>query len=165
MECLRILCEINMELCQLDQAEQYHNRAFAINPNDTRLVAQRGELMTWMGRHAEGAEWVETAMRLDPLGAGSFAHLLGRARFGEHRYAEAIEAYKRIPTLRWQHHADMAACHANIGNDADAALQKAQALRLKPDFSIGDYLERLTYGEAGDRAHHGEGLRKAGLPD
>ena len=165
MECLRILCEINMELCQLDQAEQYHNRAFAMNPNDPRMAAQRGELMTWMGRHAEGAEWVEKAMRLDPLGAGSFAHLLGRARLGEHRYAEAIEAYKQIPTPRWQHHADMAACHAYMGDDADAELQKAQVLQLKPDFSIADYLERLTYGEPGDLAHHGEGLRKAGLPD
>ncbi len=165
MECLRILCEINMELCQLDQAEQYHNRAFAMNPNDPRMAAQRGELMTWMGRHAEGAEWVEKAMRLDPLGAGSFAHLLGRARLGEHRYTEAIEAYKQIPTPRWQHHADMAACHAYLGNDAGADQQKAQALRLKPDFSIADYLERLTYGAADDLAHHGEGLRKAGLPD
>ena len=165
MECLRILCEINMELSQLDQAEQYHNRAFAMNPNDPRMAAQRGELMAWMGRHAEAAEWVEKAIRLDPLGAGSFAHLLGRARLGEHRYGEAIEAYKQIPTPRWQHHADMAAGHAYLGNDAEAARQKAEVLRLQPDFSIADYLERLTYGEAADLAHHGEGLRKAGLPD
>ena len=165
MECLRILCEINMELCQLDQAEQYHNRAFAMNPNDPRMAAQRGELMTWMGRHAEGAEWIEKAMRLDPLGAGSFAHLLGRARLGEHRYAEAIEAYKRIPTQRWQHHADMAACHAYLGDEAGAARHRAQALQLKPDFSIADYMERLTYGESGDLAHHGEGLRMADLPE
>jgi hypothetical protein len=52
-----------------------------------------------------------------------------------------------------------------LGNDAGADQQKAQALRLKPDFSIADYLERLTYGAADDLAHHGEGLRKAGLPD
>ena len=59
----------------------------------------------------------------------------------------------------------MAACHAYMGDDADAELQKAQVLQLKPDFPIADYLERLTYGEPGDLAHHGEGLRKAGLPD
>lgn len=93
MECLRILCEINMEQGQLAQAEVYHNRAFKINPNDPRMAAQRGELMTWMGRHAEGIEWVETAMRLDPLGANSFSHLLGRALLGEQRYAEAIKSY------------------------------------------------------------------------
>jgi adenylate cyclase len=44
MECLRILCEINMEQEDLDKAEHYHNRAFALNPNDPRMLAQRGEL-------------------------------------------------------------------------------------------------------------------------
>ncbi len=79
MECLKILCEINMEQRDLDRAEQYHNRAFAMNPNDPRMLAQRGELTTWMGRPAEAVEWLEKAMRLDPLGANDFAHLLGRA--------------------------------------------------------------------------------------
>ena len=49
MECLRILCEIHMEQEDLDKAEHYHNRAFALNPNDPRMLAQRGEL------HAERA--------------------------------------------------------------------------------------------------------------
>ena len=38
-------------------------------------------------------------------------------------------------------------------------------LRLKPDFSITDYMERLTYRESSDLAHHGEGLRKVDLPE
>ena len=164
MECLRILCEINMEQRELAQAELYHDRAFAINPNDPRMAAQRGELMTWMGRHAEGLEWVQTAMRLDPLGANSFSHLLGRALYADHRYAEAIKAYMQIGVSRYQHHADLAACHAQMGNASDCEREVAETLRLKPDFSIESYLSILPYEESADRDHHREGLDKAGLP-
>jgi adenylate cyclase len=165
MECLRILCEINMEQRDLAQAELYHNRAFAINPNDPRMAAQRGELMTWMGRHPEGIEWVETAMRLDPLGANAYSHLLGRALHGERRYAEAIKSYMQISDPRYQHHADMAACHAQMGNASDAERAVAESLRLKPDFSIESYLSILPYEKSVDRDHHREGLCKAGLPN
>ena len=164
MECLRILCEINMEQRELAQAELYHNRAFAMNPNDPRMAAQRGELMTWMGRHAEGLEWVQTAMRLDPLGVNSFSHLLGRALYAEQRYAEAIKAYMQIGVSRYQHHADLGACHAQMGNASDCEREVAETLRLKPDFSIESYLSILPYELSADRDHHREGLGKAGLP-
>jgi adenylate cyclase len=165
MECLRILCEINMELRELDKAEQFHNRAFAMNPNDPRMLAQRGELMTWMGRHDEGIEWVRKAMRLDPLGASSFAHLLGRALLAQRKYDEALKAYRQIPAPRYSHHADMAACHAQLGNETETQAEAAATLRLKQNFAIGRYLDNLPYREAADREHHRQGLELAGLPE
>jgi adenylate cyclase len=165
MECLRILCEINMEQRALDQAEQFHNQAFAMNPNDPRMLAQRGELMTWLGRHAEGMEWVQKAMRLDPLGAKSFAHLLGRALFAQHQYEDALQAYRQITVPRYLHHADMAACHARLGNTPAADKEAAETLRLKKNFSIQGYLANLPYREDTDLEHHRQGLHLAGLPN
>jgi adenylate cyclase len=165
MECLRILCQINMEQRELDQAEQFHNRAFAMNPNDPRMLAQRGELMTWMGRHDEGLEWVRKAMRLDPLGASSFAHLLGRALLAQHQYEEALQAYRQITVPRYSHHADMAACHARLGNTSETDCEAAATLRLKQNFSIQGYLANLPYREAADLEHHHQSLRTAGLPE
>ena len=165
MECLRILCEINMEQRGLDRAELFHNRAFAMNPNDPRMLAQRGELMTWMGRHAEGIEGVQKAMRLDPLGASSFAHLLGRALLAQHQYEGALQAYRQITVPRYPHHADMAACHAQLGNTREAGCEAAATLRLKQNFSIQGYLANLPYREAADLEHHHRSLRKAGLPE
>jgi adenylate cyclase len=165
MECLRILCEINMEQRALDQAEKFHNRAFEMNPNDPRMLAQRGELMTWMGRHAEGAEWVQKAMRLDPLGAKSFAHLLGRALLAQHQYEEALQAYRQITAPRYSHHADMAVCHARLGNKDEAGSEASAAIRLKENFSIKGYLANLPYREDADLEHHRQGLHLAGLPD
>jgi adenylate cyclase len=165
MECLRILCEINMEQRALEQAEHFHNRAFAMNGNDPRMLAQRGELMTWMGRHGEGAEWVRKAMHLDPLGATSFAHLLGRALLAQHQYQEALQAYQQISRPRYSHHADMAACHAHLGDNASASHHAAEALRLKENFTINGYLANLPYRDDADLEHHREGLHLAGLPE
>jgi len=164
MECLRILCEINMEQRELGEAEKFHNRAFAMNPNDPRMLAQRGELMTWMGRHAEAVEWLHKAMRLDPLGSSSFAHLLGRALLALGRYDDALQAYRQIPVPRFMHHADMAACHAQLGNAEEADAETAAACGLRPTFSIEEYLANLPYREAADREHHRQSLLKAGLP-
>jgi adenylate cyclase len=165
MECLRILCEIHMEQEDLEKAEHYHNRAFALNPNDPRMLAQRGELMTWLGRPEEGAEWVRKAMQLDPLGAHGFAHLLGRALRAGRRYEDAIEAYKQVRVPRYQFCAELAACHAAAGNDAEAARQTAETLRLNPEFSADAYVADLPYRNADDRAHLRDTLRRAGLPD
>ena len=165
MECLRILCEINMEQRELDHAEHFHNRAFAMNPNDPRMLAQRGELMTWTGRHAEGVEWVQQAMRLDPLGAGSFAHLLGRALLAQRQYESALQAYRQITVPRYSHHADMAACQVQLGNTSGADSEAAATLRLNQSFSIQDYLANLPYRKTADLEHHHQSLRKAGLPE
>jgi adenylate cyclase len=165
MECLRILCEINMEQEDLDKAEHYHNRAFALNPNDPRMLAQRGELMIWLGRPEEGAEWVQRAMQLDPLGANGFAHLLGRALRADRRYEDAIAAYKQVHTARYQHHAEMAACYAAMENNHEATNQKAETLSLNPDFSTEKYIASLSYRNATDREHLRDSLNKAGLPD
>ncbi len=164
MECLRILCEIHMEQEDLDKAEHYHDRAFALNPNDPRMLAQRGELTIWLGRPEEGAEWVQGAMRLDPLGAAAFAHLLGRAHRANRHYEEAITAYKQVRSPRYQHCAEIAACYAALGNDEEAAKQKAETLRLNPDFSTDAYVAGMSYRDAGDREHLRDSLRKAGLP-
>ena len=164
MECLRILCEIHMEQEDLDKAEHYHNRAFALNPNDPRMLAQRGELMIWLGRPDEGAQWVREAMQLDPLGAAGFAHLLGRALRANRQYEKAIEAYKQVRSPRHQYCAEMAACYAALGNDREAEAQRAETLSLNPDFSIETYIASLSYRNPNDREHLRECLQRAGLP-
>jgi adenylate cyclase len=164
IECRRIQCEVYMEQRNWDQAELHHERAIALNPNDPRIVAQRGELLTWIGRPEEGTECVERAMRLDPFNASAYAHLLGRALYSCRRYEEAVRAYSLISSPRYGHVADMAACCAQSG-DVDGAKEKvAQVLAMNPEFSVDTYVENLRYKRESDRDHHREGLRKAALP-
>jgi adenylate cyclase len=164
VECHRLLCEVRMESRRFDQAETHSELALAMNPNDPRIVAQRGELLTWLGRPDEGVEWIEKAMRVDPFGAPGRAHLLGRAFYTARRYAEAIDAFKKIVSPSYMHLAEVAACHARIGDQVCANESAVAALRLNPDFSVDQYMRTRTYQNPADAAHLAEGMREAGLP-
>ena len=159
---LRPLSDIS---ARLEQAELHHQKAFALNPNDPRIVAQRGELLTWLGRPDEGADWARRAMRLDPYAAAGRAHLLGRALYVGRSYADAIEAFEKVRVLRHGHYAEIAACYAQLGSDEKAKSYVEKVLLLKPNFSVADFVQRLPFKESRDREHHREGLCKAGLPE
>ncbi len=165
IECHRVLCEAFMAERNLDKARTHHDRAFALNPNDPRIVAQRGELFTWLGEVEKAVEWLQTAMRLDPFGVRERSHLLGRALLAAHRYAEAADAYRQSA---YQHrpepHADLAASLAQAGCTAEAATEIAETLRIKPDFSASAYVGSLGYVRDMDREHHRTSLTMAGAP-
>ncbi len=164
VECHRLLCEVNMENKRLDRALIHGERAFSQNPNDPRLVAQKGELLTWLGKADEGVEWIEKSLRLDPHGAPGRAHLLGRALYGARRYAEAVEAFRQITAPRHGPLAEMAACHARLSHETEASELANAALAAKPDFTIESYVAMMPYQNTADRDHLAEGLQKAGLP-
>ena len=153
-----------MESRRFDQAETHSELALVMNPNDPRIVAQRGEILTWLGQAEEGVEWIERAMRSDPFGAPSRAHLLGRALYSARRYADAIDAFKKIVSPRYMHLAETAACHARIDDQTAATELAAATLRLNPDFTVEQYMRTRTYQDPADAAHLAEGLRAAGLP-
>lgn len=164
VECHRLLGEVRMESHQLDQAVIHNDRALAMNPNDPRLLAQRGELLTWLGKADEGVEWIEKAMRIDPFGAPRRAHLFARALYGARRYPEAIDAHKLITSPTYMHLAECAACHARAGDQANATKLASATLRLNSEFTVDHYMQTRTYQNPEDAEHLAEGLRKSGLP-
>ena len=154
-----------MTLRQYEQAETHNDKALTLNPNDPRIVAQKGELLTWLGRPDEAVEWIEKAMRLDPFAADGWAHLLGRAFYSSRRYADALTAFQRIPVPQFAHHAFMAACSALAGNDQSAQSHTQAVLGLKEDFTVESFVASLPYKDVADREHCREGMLKAGLPE
>ena len=163
-ECHWIMCEVRMMVARLEEAELHHQKAFALNPNDPRVVAQRSELLTWLGRPVEGVDWARQAMRLDPYNAAGRTHLLGRALYMARNYKDAIEAFKQVGVLRYGHHAEIAACYSQLGSDEKTELHAGEVLRLKPDFSTADHVRDLPFKKSQDREHYQDGLCKAGLP-
>ena len=138
-------------VANLEEAELHHQRAFDLNANDPRVVAQRSELLTWLGRPIEGADWARQAMRLDPYNAASRAHLLGRALYLAGSYEDAIEAFRQFRAPSFKQYAEIAACHAQLGSDERARHYADEVLRLKPDFSIADHVQGLPFKEPRDR--------------
>lgn len=64
------------------------------------------------------------------------------------------------------HHALMAACHAQLGNLADAAVHTGEVLKRIPDFTVRKHcLPLLHYRRESDLEHHRKSLLEAGLPE
>lgn len=161
----RVLAASSLTRGEHEKALYHQSRALHLNPNDDLIVVQQGEVLSWMGNVDEGIEWIRKAMRLNPYHPERFWNHLGRAQFIGRRYAEAIESFKRITQPDFTHHAFLAACHAYLGNEAQAKEHVRQVLAREPKFSVSAYIEALRhYQHAHDREHHREGLLKAGLP-
>jgi adenylate cyclase len=150
LECVRILAEYYIELKQFDEAERFHRKAFMLNPNDPRIIAQRGELAIWRGNPEEGLVWVEKAIQVDPFGADDWSHLLGRAQFGARRCEEALRAFKKITAPRYVDYAFMAACYAELGRTREAGEMVAELLKLNRDVSVLDFVKGLFYENEAD---------------
>ena len=164
LECIRILAEFRIEQRRCDEALALNDKALRLNPNDPRIVAQRSEIHTWRGNPDKGLELANKAMSLDPYDADAWAHMLGRALFGLRRYADAINAFIRVPGERYAVHAFMAAAKSYLKHIDDAEHQRQEVLRLKPDFNCAAFSNDLFYELDKDRKHIVDGLRQAGLP-
>jgi adenylate cyclase len=141
-------------------------RAFELNPN-----LAEGSYITALnhnGRAAEGIEYMQRIVRLNPFHSPRNVHQLGVAYFLTGRYAEALEAMRTAnermpnwrPTFVWH-----AAAAGQLGRTDEARAAAAQVLKLDPRFTIAGWLHFLRLMREEDSQRLADGLRKAGLPD
>jgi adenylate cyclase len=161
----RVLAASNLTQGEHDKAYYHQQRALHLNPNDDLIVVQQGEILTWIGEPESGIPWIQKAMRLNPFHPPRFWNHLGRAYFVARRYADAVEAFKRIGAPDQFHHAFLAACHAQLGDSAATGMHAKEVLARNPGFNWSTTLApTLYYKRDGDVAHHREAVEKAGLP-
>ncbi len=149
-------------LDDMKAAERHCLRALALNPNDANAMATYGSVLAALGRHEEGLLHVREAMRLNPYHPPWYWISLGNIFYAMRRYGDALEAYSRRGSPGYWLLGRLAACHAQLGHQEEAAAVAAQVLRLKPDFSVAA-VRRAGWTDE-DNRHIQEGLRKAGLP-
>ncbi len=160
----RILAAVKLNFNEHDKAAYHQDRALGLNPNSDLIVVQQGELLTWLGRPAEGIEWIRRAMRLNPYHPERFWSHLGRAQYSGRDYADAIESFSKLTAPDQTHHAFLAASSAQLGNRVAAAAHAHEVLARQQNFTVGAFLQTLHYQQPSDAEHVREGLLKAGLP-
>ncbi|MGE6783585.1 adenylate/guanylate cyclase domain-containing protein [Ensifer adhaerens] len=158
----RILAAVNVNNNALTTARYHQERALFLNPNYDLVVVQQGELLTWLGRPEEGAEWILKAMRLNPHHPERFWSHLGKAYFAARQYGEAIEAFMHLTAMDETQHAFVAACHGWLGDGVAAGAHMEKVRALNPAFEIETFLGTLHYAQESDAQHLREGLVKAG---
>jgi adenylate cyclase len=146
-----------------ERALHHQERALSLNPNDDLIVVQQGEMLTWIGRGEEGAEWIKKAMRLNPYHPERYWNHLGRAWFVARRYDAAAEAFVHISHPTPAHLAFLAACRASTGDTEGAAAAVREILAANPAYTAGTHLAMQYYRVSEDREHHRAALLRAGL--
>jgi adenylate cyclase len=165
-ECHRMTCRIALFQAKYAKSNYHLERALAINPNDPRLVVQRGINLTFLGDPEAAIPWIETAMRLDPFSAHRYYLDLVRALFMDGRLAEAVAVIERTTREHWEHYLWAAAPNAALNEEA-AALEAAQrAIMLRPQLSIASCVDGgFKWKRSEDRVRLREALARAGLPE
>jgi adenylate cyclase len=164
-ECHRIMCRIALIQAKYARSEHHLECALALNPNDPRLVVQRGINLTFLGDPEAAIPWIERAMRLDPFSAHRYYLDMVRALFMAKRPAEAIVVLERTARTHWEHYLWLAACHAATDQQISAHQAGQQAVALRPNLSIAAYVDgRFKWKQAEDRARLCDALAQAGLP-
>jgi adenylate cyclase len=164
-ECHRIMCRIALIQGQFAKSEHHLDCALALNPNDPRLVVQRGINLTFSGDPEAAIPWIERAMRLDPFSAHRYYLDLVRALFMVERPKDAIIVLERMGRTHWEHYVWLAACCATADRLTAAHEAGRQAVALRPNLSTAAYLEgRFAWRRAEDKARLRDALGRAGLP-
>jgi adenylate cyclase len=164
-ECHRIQCRLALLQGHYEKSEHHLECALALNPNDPRLVIQRGENLIFLGDPEAALPWIERAMRLDPFSAHLYYLHMARALFMAKRPSEAIAVLERTARTHWQHYLWLAACHLARGDKAAAQQAAQQALALRPHLSVAAYVDGgAKWKRAEDRARLCDALAQAGLP-
>ena len=163
--CHRILGHVLLYVREYDVAEHHARRAVGLNPNDADGAAAMVDVLVQRGYPADGLAWIEKAMRLNPFHPPWYHALHAAALYSLRRFSEAAQAIKRMPDEgRWS--SRLAACYGQLGRDQEAKAEVAAILKAKPDYSIGEFIDRIVLLERPeDRELFREGLIKAGLPE
>jgi len=160
----QVLAQAHLARGAVDQAMAHAERSMAFNPNDATAVEQVGLISIRAGRAAEGIDLIRQAMRLNPYHPDWYWTDLAIGLYAAHRYAEALDANRRIAAWKSPAHlARLAACYAQLGRLDEARAEAAELLRVKPDFRISRLV--ASYQDPADAEHERDGLRKAGLPE
>jgi adenylate cyclase len=140
-------------------------RALELNPN---LADHRWAMaLIQNGRAADGIDYINRVLRLDPFHPDLYVTWLGLAYYLVGRSADAIEnlriATRRLPTFR-PSHIWLAAAAAGGGEEEEALCAAAEVLRLEPQFTVTKWITMHRFANQVEADRITVDLQKAGLP-
>ena len=148
------------------EALRIGSQALALNPNDTELLGEFGSRVAQAGDWRRGASLLEEAMAKNPGHSDYYVGLLALAAYMQGDDARAIDLIRRASLRRFSvYHFVAALIFARQGLQAEAALCRAEFLRLRPGF-FDDFDNELNSRNfnARDRAILIRGAIEAGFP-
>jgi serine/threonine protein kinase/tetratricopeptide (TPR) repeat protein len=119
------------------------DRAIALNPLNTGVLAWVGMALSWAGDWERGVELVRRVMTYNAYHAGWFHFITSSHFFFLRRFEEALTEAKRInmPQFQWMHF-DTVTIAGHLGRRADAQAAVDALRRINPDLLNVDCARR-----------------------
>ncbi|MGR3343230.1 MAG: hypothetical protein ACU0DI_08420, partial [Paracoccaceae bacterium] len=143
------------------------DKALAINPNFALAIHVRGSLNIYAGAPLKAIPDIEAAMRLDPASRERYLQFLGSAYFVAGDYERAAAAFRErvaLNPITDLGRSFLASALGQIGQYDEARKVWDALMKINPDYSQAEHLERLPFKKRSDTKPFTDGLKLAGLP-
>jgi adenylate cyclase len=148
------------------EALEIGERAVALNPNDTELLAELGTRMGQVGAWARGTALLEQALARNPAHSDYYHGVLAHHAYMQREYRRAEALIRQASLNKFPlYHFVAAIIYAQLDMKPQAAAAKGEFLRLRPKFfeNWEHEVTKRNYRPE-DAIHLAEGARKAGFP-
>lgn len=165
-----LMCSIRTAQAKYDEALQYGEKAFAINPNDPTMIVRLGYAMRNAGRFDESIALFKNAMRICPYYPAYYLDMMVPSYLLTGRYKEAIDACELMLDRSRKGeinpffaHLYLTEAYAGLGRIDKAKAEAEEVLKIKPNFSIEGEKAPTLYKNPAHKEWQFAALRKAGL--
>lgn len=164
--CHSLLSNVCLHRRSFELAVQHARRAVEINPNNAWNQADLGIVLVYIGEAEEALQYLKWAKDIDPyFDPPWYWRQAGQTYFILRRFDDALSMFQHIPVRTFRIAAYVAACHAQLGNDAGAQAAARECLALQPGFTVRRHMLKEPYKRPADAGFLAESLRLAGLPE
>lgn len=165
VRCLQALMTVLFFSGEPASALAMGEKALAINPNDTELLAEVGSRVAQAGDWERGGGMLEQALARNPGHSGLYVGLIAQAAYMLGNDAKAVEWIRRADLKQFSiYHFVAALIFARAGLQAEAVAARSTFLQMRPRFFDNFEAElAMRNFNARDRALLSEGAKLAGF--
>ena len=160
---------------EYELAKRETDRAITLNPNDYYNLCAKAWILNFSGHPEAALVCRDEALRINPFTPDNCLLDIGVAQYTMQRYRQSAETFSQMSSWDVLRFACLAACHARLGQDAEARAAAARALASvrteiggETTTAVGRWLAYVKcmfrFRKPDDWKHLLEGFRKAGIP-
>jgi TolB-like protein len=161
-----ILAMIHLVNHEYDEAMVEATDGVTDRPSCNGAYAIKASVLNYLGHPTEAIEFAQYAVRLTPVYPPYYPAILASAYHDSGRHEEAVAAARaaiELSEIKVEPYLTIAASSDALGRTEDALWAAQEALRVKPDFNLAEYVESQPYKERKDLDRLVSRLRNAGL--